>query len=721
MGKATVVAFSPPDVEIGRELVGQAEVGGGTLWTGRLPEPALGQPMDYRVLIEAADGTSTQWPEGGPVIAASVKRSAARVTGIPTTGRVLDLVPFEDGVWLAVEGGGVRRIQNALLRDLWTVGTGMPSNVARQVLADPPAGRVFAATDRGLVGIDVLSRGALRVDIDVDGIWGRGWRIHPAVLSPLDGSILFQARLEEAPPGTEPVFWQLTDGRLIRWEHGSGRVDWTAGTFDSINGCYLFGGVSPVSQSTKELVVYERCGVQEKRWRFQNIPGQSGSTLLQLVIGLDRDPVSGDIVLVASVRDLAPSRTVYPLLRLDEDSGLLVPFPNTLTRFDEEITGLTTDSRRDRLLLSTIGRGVLEIRNEIARPVSTDDRVANASAVRVDPATGSVLVGTQRDAYRLDEQGNVAEDLDPSSKTGVPADALPMDVRGEPGDERVLVSSYSRGLFELKRNGRAWVMDREIAGGGIPSGGYGVAVYGRDREVWAVLSGDGLLKISLDGSSTRFGKNDGLDSPYVDNILTLGSGVLWVAQNSLLPPSGGEPGIFELEEAQTRRVRGADGVGTVARWVEARDRESIWAATNGGVVEIHRDGTINRLSGFLAASLARNNVTGESGNVGTAIERWDGTQFRGLPFRLRHPRVPRRYTAGAPIDLAIGSDGRWAILYVRGVVALLDPSKAFSGLLDWEDGIPSRSVRLFFVPGTNEIFCGTSGEGLVSIQLSAEN
>jgi hypothetical protein len=725
-GNTTLVVLSPPDAEVRRNMAGQAEANESTLWRGTIPEPARGQPIDYRVLVELADGTSVQWPEGAPRVAASVKRPLARVTTIPTSGMVSDLAYFDDAYWLAVEGGGVRRVQSDLLPHTWTVGSGLPSNVAGQVLADPSAGRVFVATGRGLVGLDSLSRGALRVDIDKDGIWGRPWRVGPAALSPLDGGLLFQVRLERAPPGTDPVFWELRDEKLAAWEHGAGRVDWTAATFDEVDGCYLFGGVRSVPNSAKELVVYERCGSDQRWWGFQPV-GVNERILLQRVAALAADPATADIIVAEAARELtdSPPPTTYRMLRLDRESGSFSPLRDGGDRIVEEISGMTADLRRGRLLMSSVGRGVLEIRDGSVQPLLTDERVTRARSVRVDPATGTLLVGTDGGAYLLDERGESPKDLDPSSAAGVPPDALPMDVRREPGDERVLLSSYSKGLFELRRNEGRWAVSR-VQVRDVPSSGYGIAVYGSGDEIWAVIGGEGLMKIARQREFPGFSpsaaqKVEGLDSPYVDNLLTLSSGDTWVAQSIRLPPSKNAPGVFGLRGSEVHRIRDVDGLGTVNRWVEERERESVWAATNAGVIEIHPDGSVNRLSGFLAASVMRNPVTGESGNVGTGIEHWDGSRFQGVSFQPRHPRVPSRYSPGAPIDLTISSDKRWAVLYAQGVVALLHPTKELLGLLDWEDGIPSTCVRLLYHPVANETLCGSSEEGLVSFSFGSEN
>jgi len=161
------------------------------------------------------------------------------------------------------------------------------------------------------------------------------------------------------------------------------------------------------------------------------------------------------------------------------------------------------------------------------------------------------------------------------------------------------------------------------------------------------------------------------------------------------------------------------GTGTIARWIEFPKRNSIFAATRDGVVEIQKDGSMATMSPNPATSIAQSPATGLIGAVGSTVERWDGHKFVPLFYQVLHPRwLQATYSSGSPIDIAIDSRNFWFVLYNHGVLAILDSKFQFVNILDVEDGIPQTAQRLLAVPGTDDVFIGSTSEGVVTVRAS---
>jgi len=158
------------------------------------------------------------------------------------------------------------------------------------------------------------------------------------------------------------------------------------------------------------------------------------------------------------------------------------------------------------------------------------------------------------------------------------------------------------------------------------------------------------------------------------------------------------------------------GSATIGRWVEVPERNCVFAATPVGIVEIRGDGSVVTISPNPASSIARSPGLGLIGAVGSTIERWDGQRFVPLFYQVDHPRWSKgAYQPGSPIDVAIDSNNMWYILYKRGVLVVLDRQNQFLNILDPEDGIPATAQRLAVIPGSNEVFVGSTAEGAVIV------
>jgi hypothetical protein len=172
--------------------------------------------------------------------------------------------------------------------------------------------------------------------------------------------------------------------------------------------------------------------------------------------------------------------------------------------------------------------------------------------------------------------------------------------------------------------------------------------------------------------------------------------------------------------ARTVEIAGREAA-TVARRLEVPERDSVFAATRAGALEIRADGTWERRSVDAASSIARDPASGTIGVVGARVERWDGARFQPVLFSLQHPRWARgKLGAGSPIDLAIDGRGTWHVLYPGGVIALLRPDAGAADILDPEDGIPPTAVRLLADPRTGEVFVGSDGEGVAIVGATEE-
>lgn len=300
----------------------------------------------------------------------------------------------------------------------------------------------------------------------------------------------------------------------------------------------------------------------------------------------------------------------------------------------------------------------------------------------------------------------------------LPADAMPMDV--DPSGARVLLSSYSAGLVELSRgpsDSSGWSASRRWRPGSeLPAGIYGDAQYaGGGREVAVVILGQGVAVVR-DGRVTRLEEAKGWPRQAPLRLLAASGGGFWVAFEP--QPFGNDSGggvALVRSGAVERMVPLPDrALATIGRWVELPGRRGVLAATRAGALEIRRDGTVQIRSRHPASSLARRPGGRTIALAGSAVERSEGDRFVPVLFRLDSPDPGFKGPPGDPIDVAIGSNGCWYVLYARGVLGVLDPSKGARATLTPSHGVPASARRLLAVPGRGEILIG-SAEGLSSL------
>jgi hypothetical protein len=286
----------------------------------------------------------------------------------------------------------------------------------------------------------------------------------------------------------------------------------------------------------------------------------------------------------------------------------------------------------------------------------------------------------------------------------LPADAIPVDADGSRG--AILFASAQHGLVELLSDG---AIRRHRAAPPAPGDAYLDGVYA-EGSIFAAVQGRGVVRFG----GARMEIVDPAQGVAAARLLPLGaSGLLaWT------PATPVSPARLRRMSAD-RTFESIDGVelGTVGDWIEMPERNSVWAATRSGVVEIARDGTRTTLYAESVTAIARNRQ--HLGVVGTGLARWNGASFEPVLFAIRDPRRPgQQHMPGAPVDLAIDNEGRWFILARGGAIAVLDPDGAFLALLDARDGIPASAARLLVEPATGDIIVGSRREGPHRIHLS---
>ncbi len=287
----------------------------------------------------------------------------------------------------------------------------------------------------------------------------------------------------------------------------------------------------------------------------------------------------------------------------------------------------------------------------------------------------------------------------------LPADAIPVDA--DVGRRAILFASAQHGLLELLPDG---VVRRHRVADPRASDVYLDGVYA-DGSIYGAVQGRGVVRFGAE-------RIEVVDPPQgavaPDRLLATGSGGL-LAWTPATPVSGARlrrmrrDGAFEAIESVD--------LATVGGWIEMPERDSVWAATRAGVVEIARDGTRTTLYPGSVTAIARSGQ--HVGVVGTGVARWNGASFEPVLFSIHDPRRPaQHHMPGAPVDLAIDQEGRWFILARGGTVVVLDGDGSFLALLDARDGIPTSAARLLVDPGTGDIVVGTRREGPRRIRLS---
>ncbi|MDQ6653869.1 MAG: hypothetical protein M3Y84_14145, partial [Acidobacteriota bacterium] len=284
----------------------------------------------------------------------------------------------------------------------------------------------------------------------------------------------------------------------------------------------------------------------------------------------------------------------------------------------------------------------------------------------------------------------------------------------------VLLSSYSSGLFQLGREKQGdWrVVESWKAGSELPAGLFGDAQYTSSRSMVVVQYSRGILRVEDKQAKLLPIFEGSQDGSNLLRLLVRRSGDIWIAHT---PSPFGQTVDTTLtiirndRLARTIKIASRE-LATIGRWVEVPERNSVFAATRAGVVEVNNSGAMTLLSTDSVSSITRDPQTGLIGVAGTAVQRWDGKRFVPILYRVDHPRLPKgQFQPGTPIDIAVDKNGHWYLLYNSGVLALLDAAGNFVKLLDPEDGIPPTARRLLVHLETGDLVVGSDNEGLAVI------
>jgi hypothetical protein len=227
------------------------------------------------------------------------------------------------------------------------------------------------------------------------------------------------------------------------------------------------------------------------------------------------------------------------------------------------------------------------------------------------------------------------------ASTGVelPSDALPTDWDAA-GGGRVLLSSYTSGVYALHagRGGGSVRVERLYA---PPETGF---MFGEARAgttgIWAISLGRGL--VHLEGPQAKLvGREGGLATNELLRVLVRNSGEVWVAHVPMLNARRGMVQILRGGAVVKTIELPSREEGTITDWVEIPERDSVFAATMAGIVELKSDGTHERLTTSPMTAIARG-PRGVVGAVGGGVERWDGTRFQPVLFGLDDRRPSAR-------------------------------------------------------------------------------
>lgn len=718
------------------DTVGDATNGFREKARARLPALIPGQVADFYFLFRSGNGHAQTVPSDAPNAIFSVKRSVSTVRCIPVTEQfVLGTMITGNEKWLALRGGGTWNIDSEGGLTHWGTCDGGLSNVSRFAVSNDHSSFTYVGSDQGVVGVNrnieiplVLLRPEPSAWERTDPVFtttGHSLRVGPAAASTLDGTILFQYQqehvLEERFP--QAFFFQIDSDRLSRYSFpnsGASRiVGFSSASFDAESGCWLLGGFVLDKEESLSPTAIRRCGESVRQIPLQEFRDEGSSAKPQRVIAIATDPTTSSMVVALEFQMSDSHKPSYGIFRLQEGSGQLIPIASAFNNSATEITCIGTDWNKGRILMGTFGKGLWQIREGTAsRLQTTGNSPPEVTSLTIDDFSGGVVFGTSEGAYEID--GQDLKPIMPSLSNGLPADSMPMDARNA-GTE-VLFSSYSAGLAMLGRDGpKGWhPQDSWLRKARIPGAHFGDAQFTTNNGIAAVVYSEGLL-LGDDKGMRVVAPKDARNSANLFRVLALRSGEIWLAYRPLPfgTQSGGAIQVLKDGELVDTFKMPDRGTATIGRWIELPERRSIFAATRDGVVEIRRNGSMVALSPNPATSIARNSATGLVGAVGSTVERWDGQKFVPLFYQVVHPRRPRAmYSPGSPIDIAFDNRNFWYVLYNHGVLAILDSKFQFLNILDIEDGIPQTSQRLLTVPGTADVFIGSTSEGVVTVSAA---
>ena len=705
----------------------------------KLPKLKPGELADFYFSLQTAQGIKLSVPADAPTRVYSFKQSIRDVQLLNNDSFVLDISAMGHNRWIGMKGGGVSVWKDGSSTGHWDMKDGMPSGVARFVVPDPVSKQVYVGTDRGVVSIDTEGKSLMDVVTPVPSAWQSAfnpmgslqgqYRAGPGAISPLDGTLVFQIQSEQEFEQEHPavIFMQLKDDKLSEWRMPveAHLVGLTSSSFDEVEGCWLIGGSIHDKQRNSKPVVVKNCGDKVETIAIEDFALGDNLLLPQRVIAVAQDPETGALVVALefSVSHTPKRVKGFGIYQIDSNTDELSPLAHGSPTIDAELTSLSADWQRRRLLIGTFGQGILTVEGDAIKPLlNTDNLPSEITSLKVDQAKGAILVGTSRGAYELTGDKVISLSLDSHGEGVVLTDAIPMDVASQTG--HVLLSSYSEGLIQLDReqNGTWQPVESLRPGHEVPKGLFGEAQYTATGGKAAIIHSQGILRVE-DKKTTILNQTNGLHSPHILRLLTLRSGEMWLAHTPMPFGKGAGAALQFLRDDRVLKTIDISNrnLATISRWVEVPERDSVFAATRVGVVEIHKDGALTRLSKNSATSIHRNPHTGVISAVGNTVERWNGERFDPVLFRVDHPRWPKgKFYAGSPIDVAVDKTGVWYLLFNKGVLVVLDSQANFLNLMDWEDGIPSTARRLLLHPKYGDLFVGSSREGLVIVPTVTE-
>lgn len=707
---------------------------------GQAPDLQPGQIADLFFQLRTGEGSDARVPSDAPARVYSIKRSASPLKRIAGDGAfVMDTGSLRGRRFIALKGGGVWIEGPDNQSEHWGLENGLLSGLARFAVPDDVDNRLYIGTERGVMSLDSGGTSLVGVATPHASSWGEELpglkrlggerRAGPATLSTLDGSLIFQLQREQVMETTFPVasFFEFRDDKLKELVLPSLKlplVGMSSATFDPVDGCWLIGAFGRDVNQLRPMIL-RRCGEHVEQIPLQDFKLKDISVGPTRITALTRDPVNGGLAAGLELTLIDPQgrrRKDFGVYGVDESSGRLTPMTADLATTGAEVTSLATDWANQRILVGTFGKGLLQVQGGKVEPQSeASGLLREITVVKID-AGGAVMVGTSRGTHDFTNGTLRTFTFGPRGDGPPLTDALPMDQ--DPATGRVLLSSYSSGLFQLERDrSDGWRVAESLkAGAELPVGIFGDSQYAASNSIVAILHSKGLVRIQNKGA-TLLSTAEGIKN--VNTLLRLlvrRSGEIWLASTPL--PFGQSAGsnlhiIRDSRILRTIKISSRE-LATIARWVEVPERNSVFAATRAGVVEFNNSGEMTLLSTDSVSSITREPQTGLIGVAGTTVQRWDGKRFVPFLFRVNHPRARQgQFQAGVPIDIGIDRNGLWYFLYNGGILAVINSEGQSIKLLDPEDGIPPTARRLLVHAKSGDVIVGSGNEGLATV-LSQE-
>ncbi|MCP4657932.1 MAG: hypothetical protein GY856_21195 [bacterium] len=685
-----------------------------------LPSAAAGAAVDLFFELTPRGGDARRLPADAPRRFFTFKLASppaqmvgggAVVAALAGAGERL-LVGLYGGGLVILEGGGAGAARRLTLAE------GLPSNVVRALAVDPVSGVAYVGTENGLVS---LAPGAGRCAQVAGPVFAGEDRELPArpaatlvAISPVDGTVLFQLEASGGG-GSEPaaaLLMILEDGRLRRLDiaGAGGRIlGLSAGRFDAASGCFLLGGVLLVPGTGEVPALVRRCGGTVDVEPLAPFPLDDAEASPSSIEDLARHPATGELVL--ALRYAAAGSEASGLFALR--AGRPVAAADGAADLGAAVTALLPDAARGRLLAATAGAGLVALPPP---PAAAEIRGPPGAILSLALAGGALVAGTRDGLVRSAGEGLEPFRRDLLAPGPLAADLLPYDesARGE-----LLTGSARRGFAVLGRGaGGRWEPRRVFAAGRELPGDllWGEAVFGVDGKS-IVGAGLGRGLVWLEGDPGRWlSPAEGLRSRQIWHLWRHPvSDHLWIVYPPL-PLRDARGGIQWLDGSQEVRFipLAERAYATINDLVYMPERGTVFAAGVAGVLEFDGEGRFERRSRHRVAALARDPASGVAVAVGGTVERWDGTRFAPLFFRLEHPRHPAgSFALASALDVAVDRRGRWHILYPEGHLLRLGPDGELPRLFDFEDGVPRSAQRLLYLRSSDQLAVGSTKEGMM--------